>query len=84
MDGYNLNPDFWRKKKVLITGHNGFKGSWLCVALNEIGSNIYGISLPPETNPSMYQLVGLDRYVSGLHADIRDFEKTKHIDLILL
>ena len=37
--------DFWREKKVLITGHNGFKGSWLCLFLMKLGAEIYGISL---------------------------------------
>ena len=79
MQNYNLNPEFWKNKKVLVTGHNGFKGSWMCVALNKMNSQVFGCSLEPETNPTMYKLIGLDNYVTGEHADVRDFKKIKYI-----
>ena len=43
-----ISKDFWRNKKVLITGHTGFKGSWLTVMLSQLGSEVYGISLKEE------------------------------------
>ncbi len=67
-----INPKFWKGRKVLITGHTGFKGSWLSIWLQEMEANIRGISLDPPTQPSLFAEAnvrnGLDHYV----ADIRD------------
>jgi CDP-glucose 4,6-dehydratase len=48
-----VNPDFWRGKRVAVTGHTGFKGAWLCLALQRFGAHIHGLALPAET-PSLY------------------------------
>ena len=53
------SDSFWESKRVLITGHTGFKGSWLSILLLAKGANIYGISLPPEANPSLFNLIDL-------------------------
>ena len=45
-----INKSFWKNKKILITGHTGFKGRWLCVLLEMLGSNVYGISLKNSKN----------------------------------
>ena len=45
---------FWGNKNVLITGHTGFKGSWLALWLSEMGANVYGYALEPDTNPSIF------------------------------
>ena len=50
-----VNKLFWKKKKVLITGHTGFKGSWLSLCLQHFGAEVIGISLDPPTNPSLYE-----------------------------
>ena len=50
-----LNKKFWRKKNVFITGHTGFKGGWLCVLLNILGSNVTGYSLKPPTKPNLFE-----------------------------
>jgi CDP-glucose 4,6-dehydratase len=57
----DMQPDFWKDKKVLITGHNGFKGSWLCLWLKRLGAEVYGFSLPdPPTQPSLYEKAHID------------------------
>ena len=48
MDSINKLKKFWKRKKILITGHTGFKGSWMCIFLNMLGANIYGYSLKPK------------------------------------
>ncbi len=50
------NKKFWKNKKVLITGHSGFKGSWLVIWLHRLGAKVSGISLPPSTSPNLYSL----------------------------
>ena len=51
----DINPDAWRNKRVLVTGHTGFKGSWLVFLLKELGAEVIGLSLPaPESRPSLY------------------------------
>ena len=61
----------WYKKNVLITGHTGFKGSWLCLLLNQLGSNISGLSLvEPVSSPDMYSVLEIDELVSDNRGDI--------------
>ena len=50
MENLDQLKKFWSKKKVFITGHTGFKGSWLCIILNYLNSKIYGYALKPEKN----------------------------------
>ena len=51
------NPDFWRGKKVLLTGPTGFKGSWLLHWLNLLGANVTGLALAPNTQPNLFEIV---------------------------
>lgn len=69
--------EFYKGKKVLITGHTGFKGSWLCKMLLELGAEVYGYSLNPPTNPSLYELCGLEQEIHSEIGDIRDLEHLK-------
>ena len=71
----DLVKKFWDKKKVFITGHTGFKGSWLCLALNELGAEITGYSLEPPTNPSLFSLLNLSERMHDYRGDIRDIER---------
>ena len=50
---------FWKNKNVLITGHNGFKGSWLSLWLTQMEANVFGFSLPADTNPSLFEQLKL-------------------------
>jgi CDP-glucose 4,6-dehydratase len=69
-----MNTSFWKNKKVLITGHTGFKGSWLCMLLNQQGAKVFGYALNPPTEPSLYKICNIDSYVDSTIADIRNFE----------
>ena len=68
---------FWNKKKVLITGHTGFKGSWLSLWLQGAGCEVIGYSLPPPTSPSLLEAAQVDRGMSSIIGDIRDLENLK-------
>lgn len=65
---------FYNGKKVLITGHTGFKGSWLSLFLNSLGAEVHGYALNPPTNPSMYEIANVNSVVNSNIADIRDFD----------
>lgn len=65
---------FYRDKKVLVTGHTGFKGSWLCMILNRLGAKVTGYSLAPATNPSLFEIAGIDGICHSFIGDIRDFD----------
>ena len=56
--------DFWKNKKVLITGNTGFKGSWLSAWLHYLGADVYGYSLEPQTTPSIYNLLNIENLVN--------------------
>ncbi|WP_325464220.1 CDP-glucose 4,6-dehydratase [Pararhizobium sp.] len=66
-----MTNEFWRGKRVLVTGHTGFKGSWLTLWLRELGADVSGLSLAPQTDPSLYLLLGGDTSGEGI-IDIRD------------
>lgn len=65
-------PDFWRGKRVLLTGHSGFKGSWLALWLERLGAELTGISLPPESAPSLFTLNDGGKHGHSHFCDIRD------------
>lgn len=78
-----IDVDFWRNKKVLITGHTGFKGSWLALWLHSMGAKVTGYALQPPTDPSLFQLCHLNELVNSNIADIRNREslaKTLHLN----
>jgi len=73
-----LKKNFWKNKKVLITGHTGFKGSWLSLWLNQLGAKVYGISLEPKYSPNFYSLTSLKKiFHKSIILDINFFEKLK-------
>jgi CDP-glucose 4,6-dehydratase len=65
-----IERSFWKNKQVLITGHSGFKGSWLALWLKELGANVAGFSLHPPSQPNHFQLLRLD--MPSIIGDIRD------------
>lgn len=69
-----FNMDFYRGKKVLVTGHTGFKGSWLCRILVKAGAVVTGYSLEPPTKPNLFSMAGLDGRMTSITGDIRDIE----------
>jgi CDP-glucose 4,6-dehydratase len=66
------DPEFWRGRRVLLTGHTGFKGAWAALWLSRLGANVTGLALPPETDPSLFALAGIDEYITSLMVDLRD------------
>lgn len=75
MIDFNLN--FYNGKKVFVTGHTGFKGSWLCKMLANAGADITGFSLNPPTNPSLFEIAGIAQDVHSVIGDIRDYQALK-------
>ena len=73
----NLNK-FWKNKKVFLTGHTGFKGSWFCILLNLLGAKVAGYSLKPKANLNLYDLAKLNKKIhKNIFGDIRDYNKLK-------
>ncbi len=64
--------DFWSGKKVFVTGHTGFKGSWLCLWLTRMGAQVFGYALDPPTDPSLFELARVGELVDSRIADVRD------------
>jgi CDP-glucose 4,6-dehydratase len=67
-----ISPTFWKNKRVFITGHTGFKGSWLCLWLHKLGAQITGYALEPPTNPSLFELAQNSSLITSIHGDVRD------------
>ena len=72
-----MNKKFWKNKKVFITGHTGFKGSWLSIWLLELGAKVIGYSLKPQTQPSLFEICSIDKKVNSFIGDVRDYKKLK-------
>ena len=70
---------FFRDKRVLVTGHTGFKGTWLCRMLINAGAIVTGYSLQPPTNPSLFELARLEDRMTSVIADVRDLDKMKDV-----
>lgn len=69
-----FDNEFYRGKRVLVTGHTGFKGSWLCRILINAGAIVSGYSQNPPTNPNLFSLAGLEENMNSIIGDIRDME----------
>jgi CDP-glucose 4,6-dehydratase len=74
-------PDrsFWKDRRVFLTGHSGFKGSWLSLWLNRLGADVTGYALAPPTEPSLFEQAGVASDVRSICADIRDFPRLKSV-----
>jgi len=70
-----LNFNIYFNRSVLITGHTGFKGSWLCLLLNQLGADVYGYALDPPTNPSLFNEARIDELITSFIGDIRNYDK---------
>jgi CDP-glucose 4,6-dehydratase len=75
----NLFNGIYKARKVFITGHTGFKGSWLCLLLNKLGADVYGYALAPPTNPSLFEEAKIDELIISYIGDIRDFENLQKV-----
>jgi CDP-glucose 4,6-dehydratase len=71
----NPSPEFWRSRRVLITGHTGFKGSWLTMWLHQLGAEIIGLSLDDRTPNELFQTARVSELCTSIYADVRQPEK---------
>jgi CDP-glucose 4,6-dehydratase len=67
-----IDPDFWRRRRVLVTGHTGFKGAWLSLWLQALGAEVTGLARGVPTSPSLYELAGVAAHMRELDGDVRD------------
>ena len=77
MENLVATNTFWNDRKVFITGHTGFKGSWLSLLLKTLGANICGYSLPPPTDPNLYTLANVSNKLISIDGDVRNLTSLK-------
>ncbi len=71
--------EFYNGKKILVTGHTGFKGSWLCRILTGLGARVTGYALEPDADPALFYLAGLERRIHNVYGDVRDSEHLRQV-----
>lgn len=74
-----INSQFWKNKKVLVTGHTGFKGTWLSLYLHKLGAQVLGYSLTPPSQPNMFSVCGVEKRITSHLGDIRNFLTLKEV-----
>jgi len=67
-----VTPSFWSGKRVLLTGHTGFKGSWAAIWLSRLGAEVTGLALPPDQTPALFALAGVERRITSRFVDLRN------------
>src|SRR5215217_9317554 len=67
-----LDRGFWSGRRVLVTGHTGFKGGWMALWLASLGAEVTGFSAAPSTSPSLFELAAVDDDVRSIEGDVRD------------
>jgi CDP-glucose 4,6-dehydratase len=72
-----IETAFWKKRKVFITGHTGFKGSWLCLILHALGAKVTGYAHKPPTDPSLFEIANVRSIAKTVYADIRNLRTVK-------
>ena len=79
MAGLALTPEFWRGKRVLVTGHTGFKGSWLALWLTRLGAEVVGYALPPRSPRDLYPRAGVGAALTSIDGDVRDAHRLREV-----
>ena len=79
MESMVVDINFWKNKNVLITGHTGFKGSWLAILLNKLGANVSGFALNPNKNPNLYELSLISNSINSHIGDLTNYESVKNL-----
>lgn len=79
VEGVVMNADFWKRRRVFVTGHTGFKGSWLCLWLQSLGADVTGYSLAPPTQPSLFEAADVARGIATIEGDVLDSNKLRQV-----
>ena len=74
LENMGVTPSFWNGKRVFLTGHTGFKGSWLSIWLTHMGATVTGYALPAPTHPSLFELASIANHIHHVEGDIRNAE----------
>lgn len=74
---FKINAKFWKDKKILLTGHTGFKGSWMSIWLKSLGVDLIGYSLLPPTKPSLFEIANVKEGMISIEGNVLDFENFK-------
>jgi CDP-glucose 4,6-dehydratase len=70
-----MDRRFWRGRRAFVTGHTGFKGSWLCLWLQRLSAEVVGYSLPAPTRPSLFELGSVASGMKSVTGDVRDYAR---------
>lgn len=79
MEGVVIMLEFYKNKRVLVTGHTGFKGSWLCKILSMAGAEVVGVSLEPDSDPSLFNILNIKNNINSVILDIRKLDELKSV-----
>ena len=79
LEGLAMNRAFWKGKKVLVTGHTGFKGSWLSLWLQSMGADVTGYALAPPTQPCLFDILNVAQGITSIRADVRNLEQLEAV-----
>ena len=79
VENLGVNSEFWNGKKVLITGHTGFKGSWLALWLQKMGAHVVGFALPPVTTPSLFESASVTEGMISITGDVRNLDEVREV-----
>ncbi len=79
MGQFDFGLDFYKGKRVLVTGHTGFKGTWMCMLLVQAGAEVTGYALEPPAGPSVYALSGIEEKMHSVTGDVRDLEHLRNV-----
>jgi CDP-glucose 4,6-dehydratase len=77
LEGVVMPAAFWKDKRVFLTGHTGFKGSWIALWLQHLGARVTGFALPPATDPNLFDLAGVADGMTSIQGDIRDADSLR-------
>ena len=81
LEGLVMNSQFWKEKKIFLTGHTGFIGSWFTIWLKKLGANVIGYSNSIPTKPSLFELANVDKGMTSIMGNVCDYKLVEKIVL---